>query len=160
MNRVPIGRIVGPFGIRGQVKVEPLSDFPERFAKGATVYLDGEPLVIARSSFHKNQFLLGFREVPDANAAEAMKWKTLEADADAELELEEGEYLTRDLLGLAVFTADGRFLGKVDAVEPYPAHDVLVVEDILIPAVRQFVKDVDLEGRRIVVELIEGMEAS
>lgn len=157
MGRIPVGRIVGAFGIRGQVKVEPLTDFAERFDKGRTLYLDGEPLEIKSTQFHKNQFLLGFAEVPDATAAERLQWKTLEAD-DMELELEEDEYLTRDLIGLMVLTEEGRPLGKVDDVLPYPAQDVIVVGNIMIPAVKEFVKEVDLENKTIVVKLLEGME--
>ena len=57
-----------------------------------------------------------------------------------------------------MITKEGRPLGKVDQVLPYPAHDVLVVGKIMIPAVQEFVKEVDLEGKRIVVKLLEGME--
>jgi 16S rRNA processing protein RimM len=157
-QRVQVGRIVGAFGLRGQLKVELLTDFEERLAKGSTVFLDGLPLVIQSAQWHKNQLLLGFREVPDLTAAEKLQWKVLEADAADRPELEQDEYLTSDLVGMAVFTSEGRLLGTVDAVHPYPAHDVIEVESILIPAVKQFVKEVDVEGRKIVVELIEGME--
>ena len=71
--------------------------------------------------------------------------------------LEEGEYLTRDLIGLQAFTPEGEPLGKVDDVVAIPAHDVLVIGELLVPAVDIFVKQVDLEGRRIVLELIPGM---
>ena len=157
-KRIPVGRIVGAFGIRGQVKVEPLTDFGERFDTGRILYLDGEPLKIKSSQFHKNQFLLGFSEVPDATAAERLQWKTLEADDDVDLDLEEDEYLTRDLIGLMVLTVEGRPLGKVDEVLPYPAQDVIVVGSIMIPAVKEFVKQVDLENKKIIVKLLEGME--
>ncbi len=157
-QRIPVGRIVGAFGIRGQVKVELLTDFEERLAKGATVFLRGEPIKIKAAQWHKHQLLLSFAEVPDMTAAEALQWEYLEADAGDVPALEEDEYFSKDLVGLAVFTVDGRPLGKVEAVLDYPAHDVLNVDGILIPAVKQFVKEVDLEGQKIVVELIEGME--
>ncbi|HRK23221.1 MAG TPA: ribosome maturation factor RimM [Fimbriimonadaceae bacterium] len=157
-ERVPVGRIVGAFGIRGQVKVEPLTDFLERFDKGAVLYLDGEPLRITGSQIHKGRILLSFKEVPDANAAEKLQWKTLEADPIEDLELEEDEFLTEDLIGLLVLTEDGRPLGKVDNVLPYPAQDILVVDRLMIPAVKEFVRSVDLEKGQIVVRLLEGME--
>ena len=157
-SRVIVGRIVGAFGIRGQLKVSPLTNFTERFEKGRTLYLDGEPLEIKSSQFHKKHFLLGFAEIPDATAAEKLQWKELEAEDDLHLELNEDEYLTQDLVGLMVLTEDGRPLGKVDEVLPYPAHDLLVVGKVMIPAVKKFVKEVDLEGKKIVVKLLEGME--
>ena len=158
MGRIRVGRIVGAFGIRGQVKVEPLTHFVERFDKGRILYLEGQPVEIKSSQFHKKHFLLGFAEVPDTNAAETLQWKDLEADDDIVPELDEDEYLTEDLIGLMVLTEEGRPLGKVDEVLPYPAHDVLVVGKIMVPAVEEFVKEVDLDGKRIVVRLIEGME--
>jgi len=157
-DRIPIGRIVGAFGIKGQVKVTPLTDFEERFDKGQTVYLDGEPWVIKTSQWHKGHFLLGFAEVPDATAAEKLQWKTLEAEPGEGPELEADEFLTQDLIGLLVLDEGGRTLGKVDEVLAYPAHDILVVGKLMIPAVKEFVQDVDLEEHRIVVKLIEGME--
>ena len=157
-KRISIGRIVGAFGIRGQVKVEALTNFVERFAKGATVFLDGEPLTIQSSQWHKGHFLLGFSEFPDMTAAEKLQWKTLEADATNAPELEEDEFLSEDLVGLMVLTEEGRPLGKVDEVLPYPAHDILVVGKLMIPAVKEFVKEVNLDEKRIVVRLLEGME--
>lgn len=156
--RIAVGRIVGSFGIKGQLKVTPLTEFVERFDKGRTLYLEGEPLKIAASHFHKGQFLLSFKEIPDKTSADRLQWKELEADADLVPELEEDEFMTKDLVGLPVFTVEGRPLGKVDEVLPYPAHDILVVGHVMIPAVKQFVKEVDLEMGQIVVELIEGME--
>lgn len=157
-ERVPVGRIVGAFGIRGQVKVEPLTDFLERFDKGAILYLDGEPMRVAGSQIHKGRILLTFREIPNANAAERLQWKTLEADPIEDFELEEDEYLTEDLIGLMVITDDGRPLGKVDKVLPYPAQDILVVDRLMIPAVKEFVRSVDLDKGQIVVHLLDGME--
>jgi 16S rRNA processing protein RimM len=158
VKRIPVGRIVGAFGIRGQVKVQSLTDFTERLDKGRTVYLDAEPIVIKASQVHKNQFLLTFDGIPDATTAEKLQWKTLEADADNGPELDEDEFLSEDLVGLMVLTEEGRPLGKVDEVLPYPAQDILVVGKLMIPAVKEFVREVDLEGKTIKVKLLEGME--
>jgi 16S rRNA processing protein RimM len=157
-KRIAVGRIDGAFGIKGQLKVTPLTDFVERFDEGRTLYLDGEPLEIRSSQWHKNHFLLGFDEIPDATAAEKLQWKTLEADAEEEFELGEDEYRTKDLVGLLAVTEEGRPLGKVDQVLPYPAQDILVVGSLMVPAVKEFVKEVDLEGGKIVLRLLEGME--
>jgi 16S rRNA processing protein RimM len=157
-NRITIGKIAGAFGIRGQVKVTPLTAFNERFDKGQTVFLDGQPLKIKASQWHKSHFLLTLEGIEDATSAENLQWKTLEAEAGDGPELDEDEYLTKDLIGLLVFTEEGRPLGKVDRVLPYPAHDILVVGPLMIPAVKEFVKAVDLENKTIAVHLLEGME--
>lgn len=157
-KRIPVGRIVGAFGLKGQLKVETLTAHTERFEKGATLYLDGEPLVIKGSQIHKGRLLLSFAEFPNLTAAEKLQWKTLEADALEEIELEEDEFMTEDLLGLMVLSEDGRPLGKVDQVLAYPAHDILVIGKIMIPAVKEFIRKVDIKQGQIVVRLLEGME--
>ena len=85
------------------------------------------------------------------------KWEYLEAIADERPELEEDEFTMAELTGLQVVTTKGEVLGKVDEVLPYPAHDILKVGETLIPLVKEFVKEVDVKGGRITVELIEGM---
>ncbi|HZH98741.1 MAG TPA: ribosome maturation factor RimM [Fimbriimonadaceae bacterium] len=152
-----VGRIVGSFGIKGQVKVEPLTDFPERMSPGARIRLDNDWIEIQKASWHKNQLILTIEGVPDRTAADGLKWKYLEAPAGERPELDEDEYYTVDLINVEVFTAEGEGLGPVDDVIEGPAHDILVVGEIMIPAVKEFVKDVDLEAGRITVELIPGM---
>lgn len=157
-KRVPVGRIVGAFGLKGQLKVELQTEFMERFDKGATLYIEGEPYVVKGSQIHKGRLLLSFSEFPNLTAAEKLQWKTLEADPLESVELDDDEFMTKDLIGLMVLTEDGRPLGKVDQVLLYPAHDLLVVGKVMIPAVKEFVLRVDLEQAQIVVRLLEGME--
>lgn len=157
-ERVPVGRIVGAFGIRGQVKVEPLTEYLERFDNGAILFLDSEPVRVAASQVHKGRILLSLDGITSATDAEKLQWKILEAEPLVRPELKEDEFLTRDLIGLEVQTEDGRRLGKVDQVLAYPAHDILAVGKLLIPAVKEFVLSVDLEAGEIVVRLLEGME--
>jgi len=154
---VKIGQIVGAWGIRGQVKVEPLTEFADRFKIGTRLRLGGHWVTVEDFSVHKGRPLLKLSGVDDMNAAEALQWQYLELEDAPPVELEEDEYLSEDLIGMQVTTTAGEQLGRVDRVLPYPAHDVLQVGEILIPAVKQFVKKVDLKARRIEVELIEGM---
>lgn len=155
---VRVAQIVGPFGIKGQVKLKLLTDFPERFEKGRRLRLNDEWVTIDESIVHKNQLVVRLSSIKDRTDAERSQWSYLEALADERPELDEDEFFTEDLIGLEVVTTDGRTLGKVDRVEAYPAHDVIFVGHILIPAVSQFVHDVDLDAERITVELIPGME--
>ena len=153
---VPVGRIVGSHGLKGQVKVELLTDFPERMAKGARLRLKDDWVTVEAFQWHKERPLLKLSGIRDINAAQALQWEYLLA-VDARPELEEDEFLTADLVGLAVQTVEKVALGTVDKVLSLPAQDVLVVGEIMIPVVKEFVKDVDLEKGVISVALIPGM---
>lgn len=155
---ITIGQVVGPFGIRGGVKVKVLTDFLERFDAGRSVWINGRTFTIKETQWHKGQARLMLSEVTDRNEAESMQWCEVTVPADDGPELQDDEFLTADLIGLKVVTSDGRDLGKVTDVFPTPAHDVIEVGKILIPAVREFVLDIDLDGGTMTVELIDGME--
>ena len=154
---VRVGRIVGAFGLKGEVKVDPLTDFNERFRKGSRLRLKGDWVTVEGMREHKGRPLLKLSGIADATAAEALQWEYLEAHALEAPELEEDEYMVDDLIGLKVFTMEGEELGEVDNVLDYPAHEILEVGEILIPLVKEFVKEVDLEKDLIRVQLIPGM---
>lgn len=152
-----IGQIVGAFGLKGEVKVEPHTDFWERFEKGSRLRLKGNWVTVESMREHKGRPMLKLSGVNDATAAEGLQWEYLEAIITDRPELEEDEFFTEDLIGLKVVTVDGQELGEVDDVMALPAHDVLVIGEIMIPVVKEFVKDVDLDAERITVQLIPGM---
>lgn len=156
-NTVKVGQIVAAFGIRGQVKVKPLTDFLERFDVGRRLRLDGDWVTVEASGDHKGTIVLTLSGIKDRTTAESLQWHNLEAMVDERPELEEGEYLTEDLIGLEALDESGRSLGKVENVLRYPAHDVLVVAGVMVPAVSEFVASVDLTVRKIVLRPIPGM---
>ena len=129
--------------------------FLERFEPGARLLLQGEWVEVESMTVHKGRPLLKLKGIGDVTAAEKLQWEYLSAIGGPELD--EDEFLTEELIGLAVFTEEGENLGEVEDVLPYPAHDVLVVGDIMIPIVKQFVKEIDPESGRITVCLIPGM---
>ena len=153
---IRIGQIVGSFGVHGTVKVEPLTDFAERFAPGAPVFIDSCRREIVSCHWHKGQARLVLEGVGSCEEAEALRWKFLTVPASDRPSLGDGEYLSADLIGLRVLEG-GREIGRVEEVTRTPAHDLLKVNGVLIPFVRQFVKRVDLEEGVIEVELIEGL---
>ncbi len=106
-------------------------------------------------SIHKGRPLLKLKGIEDVTAAESLQWEYLEAVGRPELD--EDEFLAEDLIGLRAVTSEGEELGEVEDVLPYPAQDVLVIGEIMVPLVKQFVKDIDLEGGTVTVELIPGM---
>ncbi len=131
---IAIGQIVAPHGIRGEVKVEPLTDFPERFKKGARVFLGqkvdaGEVVAteIAAARPHQGRWLVLFGNTKDRNAAEALRDRyVLIPEADA-MPLGEHENYAHDLIGLDVVTNDGVALGKLVEILFTPANDVYIV---------------------------------
>lgn len=152
-----VAQIVGVFGLKGQVKVRPMTDFSERFEPGSSLILDGREIVVEAVSLHGAKLLLKIEGVDDVDTAKALQFHYLEGPTDFVPQLEEDEYRTGDLVGLHVVTDSGERLGVVNDVLSTPAHDVFVVGEILIPAVREFVKEIDVESGRMVVKLIEGM---
>ena len=152
-----IGKIVGTFGLKGFLKVWPLTDFPERFEPGRSVLLDGEPREIIELHWHKKQARLKLEGINNISRAEELVGKELFVPSSDLPKLGEGEYLADSLIGLEVFDQDGRRLGKLEEVISAPAHDMYRIGTALVPAVSEFVIDVDLEGGRIVIRPIPGM---
>lgn len=154
---IPIGRIVGAFGIDGRFKVEVLTDFPERFDVGETIYIQGEPHKILWAAWHKSQVRLRIAALNTPEAVDELRWVPVEVPEDERPELDDDEYYLPDLIGCRVVTTEGRELGTLDQVIAGPAQDVLQVGDILIPAVSEFVTEIDLDEEVITVKLIPGM---
>ena len=153
---IVIGQIVGEFGLRGHLKVRLSTDFPHRFDVGSRVMVGDVWAEILECRWHQGRPVILLDIARSITEAEALKWAFIKGE-DTAPELQEDEYRTGDLLGLAVLTEEGEALGVVDDVERYPAQDVLVVGEIRIPAVKNFVLAVNLEARAITVRLIPGM---
>ncbi|HLK14031.1 MAG TPA: ribosome maturation factor RimM [Fimbriimonadaceae bacterium] len=156
MPLVPVARIVGAHGLKGYLKLELLTDFPDRITEGSRLRLDGSWVTVRSTSVHQNRLMIRLEGVRDRTEAEALRGKTLEAP-DTAPKLEEGEFMVRDLIGCGVLTTDGKSLGTVEDVLPYPAQDVLAIGSLMVPFVKEFVKEVDLVDRMLVIQPIPGM---
>lgn len=153
---VRVGQIVGPHGLKGHVKIQPLTDFHDRFQKGARLRLKGNWVTVESFTVHKNRPLVKLSGIETIDDAQAVQWEYVESIQEAP-ELGQDEYLSQDLVGCRVYTTSGRELGPVKNVLQLPAHDVLEIEGTLIPAVKQFIRKIDLKRKVITVELIPGM---
>jgi 16S rRNA processing protein RimM len=151
-----VGRIVNTHGLKGQVKVEVLTDFDERLAQGRRLRLRDQWVTVEASQWQRDRMLVKLSGVDHIDDAKQLQWEYLLA-APEDLVLDEDEFMVDDLVGLNVVTAKGKSLGCVDSVEAYPAQDILVIGELMIPFVHQFVKSVDVEKKVITVELVEGM---
>ncbi|OPX86711.1 MAG: Ribosome maturation factor RimM [Pelotomaculum sp. PtaB.Bin104] len=162
---IHIGKILNTQGNRGAVRILPLTDYPERFQQmeRVNVLTNGSlrQLNIENSYSHKKFIILQFKEIQDMNAAEELKGGLLVVTRKELMPLEEGTFYIFDLIGIAVYDCSGNYLGKITDVIQTGSNDVYVVETgakpILIPALKKVVKDTNLAGRRMVVELPEGL---
>ncbi|WP_312335347.1 ribosome maturation factor RimM [Anaerospora hongkongensis] len=160
-NQVIIGKIVAPHGVRGDVRVIPLTDFPERFHQLETVYTDdGAKLTVESARFHKQFVLIKFRSVQTMNDAEQLRGKLIKVRREDAVVLPEGHYYFFDIIGLAVYTESGDFLGEITDILQTGSNDVYIAEKanekpLLIPALKEVVRQIDIPGKKIVVKLQE-----
>lgn len=158
-----VGRIVGSFGRIGEVKLLPLTDFPERLGSYESLlfrFPDGrsERLRVERARPHKGVFLVKLAGVDSIEAAERLRGAEVRIEARQVEPLPEGHFYVHDLIGLAVVTPDGERLGAISEVLRGPANDVYVAGKYLIPATRDAIAEIDMEGRRVVVRSREFLE--
>ena len=166
MQYLEIGQIVNTFGIKGQVKVAPFTDDIERFEELKKVYIVNKKLrkevEIENVKYHKNMVLLKFKCLDKIEDVEIFKNCYLEIDRKDGKPLDEGVYYIVDLLGLDVYSDEDKHLGKVDDIYNTGSNDIYVVKDelgkqILLPAIKEVIKSVDLENKKIMVHIIDGL---
>ncbi|MEA5057305.1 MAG: ribosome maturation factor RimM [Anaerotignum propionicum] len=162
-----IGKITGTHGIRGTMRVFPTTQDPTRFERLKEVIVEirgkREIFHIQKVAYHKQFVLLTVKEITDINVAELYKNGTIIIPDSAAIPLEEDEYYTRDLYGLKVITEDGEALGELTKIYVTGANDVYGVKkspedkELLIPAIKDCIKKVDLEAGIMTVALLEGL---
>jgi 16S rRNA processing protein RimM len=153
---VAVGWVAAPWGVRGDLKVQPLTDFPERFQRGAALWVQGRRIEVQRSRWSRGFVYLGLSGIDSRNAAEELRGALLEVPESDLTPLPEGQYYRFQVIGLEVRTPEGRSLGRVAEILSTGSNDVYVVRggprELLIPAIEDVVKEVDVEGGRLVVE--------
>lgn len=153
------GKILNTFGVRGEVKLDPWCDSAEFLKPLKTLYIDGAPRAVASSRVHKGMLIVRFADVEDVNGAMLLKNKIVYF-ARSDVHLPKGRHFVADLLGAAVVDEQGAEIGKLTEVLDMPAGQVYVVQgetEHTIPAVPEFILDIDADEKTIRVHLIEGM---
>ena len=152
------GEIVGTHGIRGEVKIMPWCDGPDFLKAFHTFYIEGTPYKVEAARVHKNMLLCKLRGVDDVSIAQTFKNKVVKIDRDS-APVAKGRVFIADLIGLPVY-AEGEEIGTLKDVYSGPANDVYIVKgkrEYMIPAVSEFLEDVNPDEGYIKVKLLEGM---
>ena len=161
-----VGVITSTHGVRGEVKVFPTTDDPARFKKLKNVVLDtGTEMIdleVAGVKFFKNMVIVKFKGIDNINDVEKYRQKSLYVTRENAVKLKKNEYFIADLIGLAAKSDEGEDLGILSDVLQTGANDVYVLskegsDDILLPAIRECVKEVDLDNGEITVHLLPGL---
>ncbi len=161
-----VGRIVKAFGVRGEVVVECLADSPDRFRTVHAVLLGPDaatarPTRVLRAAIEPRGVRISLRDVADRTSAERLVGHFLFVDARHRAKLPPSRFFVHQVVGLTVLDQNSAVVGHVRDVLKLPAHDVYVVErhghEVLIPAVREFIRSIEPESGVIRVQLIEGM---
>lgn len=161
-----IGQIVNTNGLKGILKVKPLTDDITRFEDLEAVYIEkAKELIkynIQEVKYNKNMVLLKLEGIDDISEAEKYKNCYIKINREDALKLEENSYFVVDIIGLEVYTEEEELLGKVIEVFSTGSNDVYTIKnsegkEILLPAISEVIKNVDIPNKKIVVHLMEGL---
>jgi len=161
---VAIGEIAGIFGISGELKVAPLTDFPGRFERTPTVYIGEKraPYRVLQARSHKQQILLRLEGIADVDAAERLRGAILWIPASQITALPQDQFYVHDLIGMRVRHVSGDDLGTITDVLSSAGNDLFVIRtptgrEVLLPAVKAFIPSIDTSARLITVDPIPGL---
>jgi 16S rRNA processing protein RimM len=166
LRYLAIGRVIRAHGVRGEVSMTILTDFPERFEITEWVYLgnefEAEAYRLEKYRWHKKNLLLTLAGVTTRTQAERLRGQFVQVPIEEAMPLPEGSYYLYQLMGFQVITTDNKVLGEITGILETKANDVYVVSDkeqneILLPGIPDVVKSIDVEKGRITVELIDGL---
>lgn len=165
-KQLQVGVISSTHGVRGEVKVFPTTDDVTRFRQLKKVYLDTGremlPLEIQNVKFFKQFAILKFKGIDNINDIEKYRGKSLMIDREDAVDLDEDEYFIADMIGMKVCTEDGSEFGTLKDVMETGANDVYIIDspehgEVLIPAIKECIIDVDMEEERMTIHLMEGL---
>ena len=152
-----------PWGVRGELKLEVLTGFPDRLGRLKRVYVGpaATPHAVTCFRWHSGDLLLQLEDVGDRTTAEALRGQLVQIAREDAVPLEPGQFYEHQIVGLAVVTAEGEPLGQVVQVLATGANDVYVVQgprgEVLLPARVEVVRDIDLDAGTMTVALLPGL---
>lgn len=164
-----LGRVLRPHGVRGELRLEVMTAYPERIIEGGHVFLGADPQDpgaaeerrVIRARRHQQFLILELEGIADRDEADAYREQYVMVPLKDAVPLEEGEFYLFQVLGIDVFTDEGEFLGQVSDVIETGANDVYVVHgpsgEILLPDIEECILKVDIPANRMTVHLMEGL---
>ncbi len=159
-DELPVGRIAGRFGVRGELKCDPTSAGRIVFSNGVVLRCErgqtSSQIWLTQVRAHQSRLIIRIEGVEDASAADEYVGSVLYAPRQ-DVALNDGEYLDADLVGCAVKGVDDVSYGTVERVEHYPGSDMLVVGGHLVPMVQAIVREIDLDRRLIAIDPPAGL---
>ena len=154
-----IGKIIAPHGVRGEFRLMPLTENPERYLEMKTLLLEnGKEFTITSARFHKNMVLIKTEEITSMDEVELLRGQNVVVNTKDLPPLEQGRFYVADLIGFAVVTLENEDVGKLSDVITTGSNDVFVVKstsgkEIMIPAIDTHIKEIDTKSRTIKVVL-------
>lgn len=164
-----LGRVLRPHGIRGELRIEVLTAYPERIVPAMCVYIGSDPKAAATAAeyevtkvrTHQQYLILQLAGVLDRNTADLLRQKYVMVPLEDAVPLEEDEFYLYQAIGLSVYTVDHEHLGEIVEVLETGANDVYIVQgprgEVLLPAIDECVIDVDLDAGKMTVHLMDGL---
>jgi 16S rRNA processing protein RimM len=158
-----VGRVLRPHGVRGELLLATLTDYPEHLSEQKVVYLGEPPQAhpLAGVRIHRSQLIIRLADCHDRAGADAFRDQIVQIEAQLAAPLAPGLYYHHQLIGLAVYTEAGEHLGELTEVLETGANDVYVVKgpqgELLLPVIADVICSVDLEAHRLTVHLLEGL---
>lgn len=164
-KKIVIGKIVAPHGVRGDIRILPLTDKPEQFLDLEYLLLpNGKQLTVKHARFHKNMVLVKAEEVSNMNEAELLRNMDVSVYFEDLPALEEGEYYVADMVGMDVVDETGKKIGTFKDASSTGVNDYYIIsvpgaKDLIIPALKQYVKEINMEEHRMTVIVPDVVEA-
>jgi 16S rRNA processing protein RimM len=163
---ITIGKAVKPFGVKGEMKIEPMTDFPERFKQLRRVHLVSpsgrEQICEVRSVRYAGEtpyLLFGGYDSPEK--AKVLNGWFLKVPEDETVPLPDGRYYWFELVGMEVVSEDGEKLGTISEIFETGSNDVYVMKrggkEIYLPATKEVVRHIDRKAKRMVIRLVDGL---
>lgn len=165
MNYTMIGKIINTHGVKGELKILPLTGHIDRFSLLEKIYLgsDKEKLEVERARYHKSFVILKLKKYDNINDVIFLKEKNIYVDEEDILVLPEDTYFIDDLIDCKVFDLSNREIGYLKDIISTGKDDVYLIKssfedkEYMIPAIKEFIKEIDIDNRIIIIDPIEGM---
>lgn len=164
---ITVGQISKPYGLHGDVKVIPYTDFPDRFLKTKRLFVLQNNHVlekqVERANVQENKIIIKLADINTPEEAGKFRGALLQIPPDEVSELPEGSYYYFQIVGLSVYTLEGKPIGVIEEILNTGSNDVYLVKDpenkreILLPAIKDVVKKIDLEEKSMFVDLLPGL---